>query len=118
MSETWKAIEAEFTGWDARQRATVNRQAYGGPTTSRGVAGMSPDVDNRLALGQLIERCERVGIEWMLSHDRKKVTPEFRYELRIFEGPARAIYHGRTATHAASKAMAALDEHRIGWTDA
>jgi hypothetical protein len=71
--------------------------------------------DNRLALSQMIVRCERVGIGWMLVHDVKKVTPEFRYELRIFDGPARAIYHGRTASHAATKAMAQLDEHQVGW---
>lgn len=76
------------------------------------------DVDNTLALGHLIDRCDRAGIGWMLYHDLEKVTPEYRYELRIFSGPARAIYRGRTATHAATKAMAALDEHKIGWVDA
>src|SRR3954468_9190562 len=50
--------------------------------------------DNRLALDQLIGRCERTGTAWMLSSDYGKVTPEYRYELRIFNGPARAIYHG------------------------
>jgi hypothetical protein len=72
-------------------------------------------LDNLLALGQMIQRCERTGTGWMLTSDYGKVTPEFRYELRIFDGPARAIYRGRTATHAASKVMAAFDEHHVGW---
>lgn len=74
-------------------------------------------LDNRLALADLVARAERVRLPWMLSHDVDKVTPEFRYELRIFDGPARAIYHGRTASHAASKAIAKLDEHRVGWDE-
>jgi hypothetical protein len=73
------------------------------------------DLDNRLALDHLIDRCDRTGTAWMLASDYGKATPEYRYELRIFDGPARDIYRGRTATHAATKAMAALDEHRVGW---
>jgi hypothetical protein len=73
------------------------------------------DLDNRLALGQLVQRCEHARVGWMLNHDPSKVTPEYRYELRIFDGPARDIYHGRTATHAATRAMVALDTHRVGW---
>lgn len=73
------------------------------------------DLDNRLALDQFTTRCEHAGIDWFLAHDGHKVTPEFRYELRVHEGPARGIYRGRTATHAATKAMAVLDEHRLGW---
>lgn len=72
-------------------------------------------LDNRLALDHLMQRCGVTRTGWMLAFDPKLVTPEFRYELRIFDGPARAIYRGATATHAASKAMAALDEHHVGW---
>lgn len=75
----------------------------------------SSDVlDNTLALDQFIERCERCRIGWNLHADQERL-PQNRYELRIFDGPARAIYRGETATHAASKAMAVLDEHKVGW---
>lgn len=74
-------------------------------------------LDNRLALGQFIDRAERCGINWMLNYSGGIRTPEYRYELRIYDEPARGIYRGATASHAASKAQAALDEHRIGWED-
>lgn len=72
-------------------------------------------LDNRLALSQLVQRCEHTGTSFALYSDYGRTTPEFRYELRIFDGPARAIYRGATATHAASKALAVFDHHRIGW---
>lgn len=81
---------------------------------------MPSDHDNRLALGQFIDRCERLRLSWYLSHDPTLHTPEYRYELRLHDSAARGIYRGRTATHAATKAIDAMDELRIGWeaTDA
>ena len=67
--------------------------------------------DNRLALGQLVIRCEHAHVGWTLSYD----VDRLRYELRVFDGLARGTYRGDTASHAASKVLAALDEHRIGW---
>lgn len=75
-----------------------------------------PEVsDNLLALGQFVQRCEACGIPWGLFFDPTKAIPVNRFELRVYEGPARAIYRGATATHAASKAQRALDDHRVGW---
>lgn len=71
--------------------------------------------DNTLALDQFVSRCERVRIAWGLFHDPTLLTPEFRYEMRVHDGPARGMYRGETATHAASKAIAAFDELKIGW---
>lgn len=86
-------------------------------------AGVLPDrqgvapMDNTLALGQFMQRAERCRLAWFLSRDLDKVTPEFAYELRIHgDGPARGIYHGRTASHAATAAMLVLDHHQIGWS--
>jgi hypothetical protein len=66
------------------------------------------DVDNALALGQVIDLLNVRRIGWSLFHDPSLHTPEFRYELRIFEGPARGIYRGRTASHAATGAQGRL----------
>lgn len=67
-------------------------------------------VDNRLALGQVVDRLERAGVSWALFHDPSTVHPEFRYEFRVQVGPAHGIYRGRTATHAATGAQIRLDE--------
>lgn len=83
----------------------------------RVVTRMPSDHDNRLALGQFIDRCERLRLAWVAAHGPFRHTPELRYEVRLLDSEARGTYRGRTATHAATKAMDAMDALRIGWED-
>jgi hypothetical protein len=71
--------------------------------------------DNTLALSQVIGLLERQRMGWFLSHDPDKHTPEFLYELRIFDGPARGVYRGSTATMAATGAQDMLAHYKVGW---
>ena len=71
--------------------------------------------DNTLALSQVIARLDRLRYGWNLHHDPAKHTPEFRYEFRIFDGPARGVYRGSTATMAATAAQDRMDDLKVGW---
>lgn len=55
------------------------------------------------ALTRFVNVCEERGIEWFLASDHAKVTPEFRYELRV-HGEPRFIERGSTPWEAAAKA--------------
>lgn len=55
---------------------------------------MTIDLDDRLALASVIDRCERAGIPWLLTYLPQLATATFRYELRLHDGPARGIYRG------------------------
>lgn len=65
-----------------------------------------------MTFDQFVAQCEQSGIGFSLYADYEKVTPENRYELRVFNGPARSIYRGATPDAAADAALGAIYDAR------
>ena len=78
---------------------------------------MRGDHDNVLALTDFTGHCERHRLPWHISHDPSRHDPDSRYELHLHAGPAHGIYTGRTATHAATRAMTVIYDHLTDDTD-